>query len=119
MAFLRSELGLSDDEVVVARLRAAYGLTPQLGLVLALLHRRGERPTSWLLIDEALPRADGERDRSNPRAYANNRICLLKRALGEGGVENLRGAGWRLTATARQFVARAAEHAAYGPRRPA
>ncbi len=107
VAFLRRELGISDDELLEQRLRAAFGLALAPARVLALLHRRGERPTSWELVDEALPSRIDER--SAPRQFAGVMIHALRRALGSASIENLFGVGWRLAPAARPIVARVAE----------
>lgn len=86
-AWLRAELGLSQDLDRHERLRQAFGLsTGQACLVLALHGARG-RPLSLLQIDERIPAKIGRADRQ--LGYVRVLVYQTRRKIGREAIGSL------------------------------
>ena len=102
VAYLRSELWLSDEGAEESRLAEGFGLSPQQARVLATLWRRGVRPTHWTLLDELTPVLAEER--TLPAVWARTVICNLRRKIGWGMINTCGNLGWTLSSPGRAAV---------------
>jgi DNA-binding response OmpR family regulator len=101
VAYLKSELGLQYDEAELQRLQEAFALRRGPAQFLRVLRNAKGRVVPHLQVLEALP-GNEDRGLSLLAVYA----CNLRRALGEGALEAVRGVGYRLS---RAGVARVAQ----------
>lgn len=100
--WLKSELGLVEDEVALDALRRT-GLSPACArIVLALYSRRG-RVVSRFTLDDLLPNVHGHEREST--SIVGVLICRIRKLLPEGGLETLWGKGYSLTPGGMAWVA--------------
>lgn len=103
VAYLKGELGLSQDPAEIESIKRALGLTRGQAAVLLALFRAAGKPRSRLQLIDAVPGHGGEdRDAHG----VDVRIVGIRRVLGKAAVENLWGQGFRLSPEA---VARVSE----------
>jgi DNA-binding response OmpR family regulator len=102
VAYLKSELGLSNDVETSDRLRRAMRGTYRpthasgaCGLVLALYAAKGRLRAKWSLMEAIPPRNGGDDDR-NPKIIDVYVSCARK-GLGHDAIETVWGRGYRMT----------------------
>jgi DNA-binding response OmpR family regulator len=114
VAWLESELGLQRDQTDVEALRrvilrfryrsGGIGSAHCARMLLALYRAGGRAMSRYQLMEAAPPSGGGEDDRN--ANLVGVMMCLARRALGYGAIENVWGSGYRLTPTG---IARVAE----------
>ncbi len=102
---LKGALAAEIVEAINVPLWAEY-LTPQLRALMGALVARYPRYMSREAISACIPHRDHTLDESLQTVSVN--VCCIRRALGPGAVETLRGAGYRASPA---FMARIAEPA--------
>ena len=105
--WLESELALSVDASLVGRLRKVFPdvIGDQPFALALMLHRAGDRVLSRSQLEERLPEERGH-ERVSTR-IVDTQLSRLRRALGEGCIENVWHRGWRLTPAGHAKIAAA------------
>lgn len=96
---LRRELGFELDNGRRETLRVQLGLTAQEGSVVLVLYQAKGRTISTSAIGDVIPHPTGKEDYS--LTFVNVLVCKIRRKLGFSFIENVWGAGYRLSDSAR------------------
>lgn len=95
VAYLRSELGITDDATSIAALRDTYGLPPAASRVLMSLYLARGRVLSKDQISDSLPVVT--RDTWSERKLADVYVCRIRAKIGHAAIKTAWGAGYYLT----------------------
>lgn len=95
IAWLKSELGIADDETQIAGIRSGLGVTRGEAHLLRAMYRAKGKAMSVAQMMEAFPASRGHEDRDYH--LLNVLVCRIRKALGKGAVETVWKFGYRLT----------------------
>jgi len=112
VAYLKSELGLTQDTSSVHALRGRFKIDPQQARLLLTLYEANGRTLTTVFLHEAI----SSREHTFGSKLVHVRVMRLRKVLGKPAIETLYGLGYRLSAEGRALVCSALEDLAPNPR---
>lgn len=100
IAWLKSELGLTQDTSAVHALRGRFKIDPQQARLLLTLYEAHGRTLTTVFLHEAI----SSREHTYGSKLVHVRVMRLRKVLGKEAIETLYGLGYRLSAEGRDRV---------------
>ncbi len=100
VSLLRRRLALEADEDAVFRIAARWSLTGTEAALVAILYHAAPRALSKGAICDVLPSRKGREDDEVADVF----VCKIRKKVGKGCIETVRGFGFRISAEFREAI---------------